>query len=506
MFLLIAHFGSLDFANVFGRVDAAPGLTGGFLTAICLLLFVGAAGKSAQIPLYVWLPDAMEGPTPVSALIHAATMVTAGVYMVARCHVLFDRSPFALAIVAIIGCATAFFAATIGMVQHDIKRVLAYSTVSQLGYMFLGCGVAAYSAGIFHLMTHAFFKALLFLAAGSVIHALSGEQDMRAMGGLRKRIPITFWTMTAGVFAIAGVPPLAGFFSKDEILYQAFLRGGALGYTLWFVGLVTAGLTSFYMFRLWFKTFFGAPRFDETSLAHGHGAHGGHDEDFAPVHAHRDTHAVLVEEPEHDKGQAAHPHGVHESPAVMWVPLAILAVLSFIGGWVGIPLAIGGHNEIEHFLGPVFNPAEHVAEHITSRGAEPVLALISVLAALIGFYFAYVLYYRKPGTAAALAQRFKPLYNLLDHKYWVDEIYGRLIVSPLLILSRVVLGGLVDGLVVQGTGATLAGSTRGLGWLARRMQSGNIRSYAGWLALGAAVVIAIVLFVVHPASANTLTR
>ena len=373
MFLLIAHFGNLDFANVFGQVDAAPGLTGGFLTAICLLLFVGAAGKSAQIPLYIWLPDAMEGPTPVSALIHAATMVTAGVYMVARCHVLFDRSPFALAVVAIIGCATAFFAATIGMVQHDIKRVLAYSTISQLGYMFLGCGVAAYEAGIFHLMTHAFFKALLFLAAGSVIHALSGEQDMRNMGGLRKRIPITFWTMTAGVFAIAGVPPLAGFFSKDEILYQTFLHGGALGYTLWFVGLITAGLTSFYMFRLWFKTFFGAPRFDEAALAHGHGAHADHDEDFAPVHAHRDTHAVLVEEPEHDKGQAAHPHGVHESPAVMWVPLAILAVLSLIGGWVGIPLVLGGHNEIEHFLGPVFNPAgaRRGAHDLTWRRACP---------------------------------------------------------------------------------------------------------------------------------------
>ena len=507
MFLLIAHFGNLDFANVFGQVNTLPsGLTGGFLTAICLLLFVGAAGKSAQIPLYIWLPDAMEGPTPVSALIHAATMVTAGVYMVARCHVLFDRSPFALDVVAIIGCATAFFAATIGMVQHDIKRVLAYSTISQLGYMFLGCGVAAYEAGIFHLMTHAFFKALLFLAAGSVIHALSGEQDMRNMGGLRKRIPITFWTMTAGVFAIAGVPPLAGFFSKDEILYQAFLHGGALGYTLWFVGLVTAGLTSFYMFRLWFKTFFGTSRFDEAALAHGHGAHGSHDEDFAPVHAHRDTHATMVAEPEHDSGQAAHPHGVHESPAVMWVPLAILAVLSAIGGWVGVPLVLGGHNEIEHFLGPVFNPTEHLAEHITSRGAEPVLALISIFAAFIGFYFAYVLYYRKPGTAAALAERFKPLYNLLDHKYWVDEIYGRLIVSPLLMLSRIVLGGLIDGLIVQGTGATLAGSTRGLGWLARRMQSGNIRSYAGWLALGAAVVIAIVLFVVHPAHATTVTR
>jgi len=507
MFLIIAHFGSLDFANVFGQANALPsGLTGGFLTAICLLLFVGAAGKSAQIPLYIWLPDAMEGPTPVSALIHAATMVTAGVYMVARCHPLFDRSPFALDVVAIIGCATAFFAATIGMVQHDIKRVLAYSTVSQLGYMFLGCGVAAYEAGIFHLMTHAFFKALLFLAAGSVIHALSGEQDMRNMGGLRKRIPITFYTMTAGVFAIAGVPPFAAFFSKDEILYQTFLRGGALGYTLWVFGLVTAGITSFYMFRLWYKTFFGPPRFDEAALAHGHGAHGDHEEDLAPVYAHRDSHAVMVEEPEHDKGQAAHPHGVHESPATMWIPLAILGVLSFIGGWVGVPLAFGGHNEFEHFLGPVFNPVEHAAGHIAARGPEYILALVSVLAAAIGWYAAHVLYYRKPGTAAALAERFKPLYNLLDHKYWVDEIYGRLIVSPLLMVSRIVLGGLVDGLIVQGTGATLAGSTRGLGWLARRMQSGNIRSYAGWLALGAAIVIAIVLFAVHPASANTLTR
>ena len=503
MFLLIAHFGSLDFAKVFGQVDAAPGLTGEFLTAICLLLFVGATGKSAQIPLYIWLPDAMEGPTPVSALIHAATMVTAGVYMVARCHVLFDRSPFALAVVAIIGCATAFFAATIGMVQHDIKRVLAYSTISQLGYMFLACGVAAYEAGIFHLMTHAFFKALLFLAAGSVIHAMGGEQDMRKMGGLRKRIPITFYTMSAAVFAITGVPPFAAFFSKDEILYQTFLRGGTLGYALWFVGLVTAGITSFYMFRLWYKTFFGEPRFDEAVLAHGHG---GHDEDLAPVHAHRGSHATMVAEPEHDSGQAAHSHGVHESPAVMWVPLAILAVLSLIGGWVGVPLAFGGHNEFEHFLGPVFNPAEHVAGHITARGPEFVLALTSLLAVAIGWYFAYVFYYRKPGTAAALAKRFKPLYNLLDHKYWVDEIYGRLIVSPLLGFSRVVLGGLVDGLIIQGTGATLGGSTRGLGWLTRRMQSGNIRSYAGWLALGAAAVIAIVLFVVHPASANSLTR
>ncbi len=513
MFLLIAHFGSLDFANVFGQVNALPqGVTGGFLTVICLLLFLGATGKSAQIPLYIWLPDAMEGPTPVSALIHAATMVTAGVYMVARCHVLFDRSPFTLSVVAIIGAATALLAATIGMVQHDIKRVLAYSTVSQLGYMFLGCGVAAYSAGIFHLMTHAFFKALLFLAAGSVIHALSGEQDMRVMGGLRKRIPITFWTMTAGVFAIAGIPPLSGFFSKDEILYRSFTfaPNPALGKILWFVGLVTAGLTSFYMFRLWFKTFFGAPRFDEAALAHGHGAHDTHDEDLASVHARHDTHATMVVEPEHDKGQAAHPHGVHESPAVMWIPLAMLAILSVIGGWVGIPAALHGGNHFEHFLDPVFAMTGHAENSLNadqvSHALELGLATLSVIVALLGLFVAYVLYYRKPGTAASLAQRFKPVYDLLDHKYWVDEIYGRVIVSPLLGLSRIVLGGLVDGLVVQGTGATLAGGTRGLGWLARRMQSGNIRSYAGWLAFGAAVVIAIVLFVVHPAHATPITR
>src|SRR3984957_2317190 len=285
MFLLVREFGSLDFSHIFQAISVNPEWHGGILTAIALLLVLGAVGKSAQIPLYVWLPDAMEGPTPVSALIHAATMVTAGVYMVARCHVLFDRSPYALAVVAIIGCATEFFAATVGMVQHDIKRVLAYSTISQLGYMFLGCGVAAYEAGIFHLMTHAFFKALLFLAAGSVIHALSGEQDMRNMGGLWRKIPITFWTMTAGVVAITGIPPFAGFFSKDEILFRAFTSDNPLGKLLWFVGLVTAGMTSFYMFRLWFKTFFGPEHFDEPSALEDHGA---------PVHALSGTHAVML--------------------------------------------------------------------------------------------------------------------------------------------------------------------------------------------------------------------
>jgi NADH-quinone oxidoreductase subunit L len=487
MFLLIAHFGSLDFNNVFAQISATP-LTGGLLTAIALLLVVGATGKSAQIPLYVWLPDAMEGPTPVSALIHAATMVTAGIYMVARCHVLFDKAPAALMVVAIIGAATALMAATIGMVQHDIKRVLAYSTVSQLGYMFLACGVGAYSAGIFHLMTHAFFKALLFLAAGSVIHAMNGEQDMRVMGGLRTKIPVTFWTMTMGVVAIAGIPPWAGFFSKDEILYQAFISDNPLAKLLWLVGLVTAGLTSFYMFRLWFKTFFGAPRFAE----HGHSPdlHAGH---VAAVHARHDTKLVLEAEPEHTHG-----HGVHESPWIMTLPLVILAILATIGGWVGVPLAFGGHNEFEHFLDPVFAaPGTAVAEHVATRGPEIGLAIVSVLTALLGLAVAYAFYYRKPGTAAALAEKLRPIYSLLDHKYWVDEIYGRTIVAPLLAFSRIVLGYIVDTGLVQGAGATLSGTTQASGWLVRRVQSGNIRSYAGWLALGAAAVIFVVLFGLH---------
>jgi len=472
MFLIIAHFGSLDFGAVFAGISASP-LTGGFLTAIALLLFVGATGKSAQLPLYIWLPDAMEGPTPVSALIHAATMVTAGVYMVARCHVLFDHSPFTLSVVAVIGAATAIFAATIGMVQHDIKRVLAYSTVSQLGYMFLGCGVAAYSAGIFHLMTHAFFKALLFLAAGSVIHVLSGEQDMRVMGGLRKRIPITFWTMTAGVFAIAGIPPLSGFFSKDEILYQAYISPNHFGKMLWAVGVITAGLTSFYMFRLWFRTFFGAPRFEQ------HDAHEGH----AAVHASKTSTLVEEAEPEHS-------HGVHESPLLMTAPLMILAVLAVVGGWVGVPAPIG-HNEFEHFLAPVLGSTAGMEGLVSLQVG---LAATSVVVVLDGFYAAWIFYCKRPGSAAVLAQKFKPLYSLLDHKYWVDEIYGVLIVAPLLAVSRVVLNGLVDTGIIQGAASGLAGTTRAGGWVVRRVQSGNIRSYAGWLALGAAGFIAIVLY------------
>src|ERR1700691_3758559 len=374
LFLLIKHFGSLNFDQVFQSVLPLSAETAGagLLTAIGILLMVGAAGKSAQIPLYIWLPDAMEGPTPVSALIHAATMVTAGVYMVSRSHVIFERAPMALMVVAIIGTLTAFFAATIGVAQTDIKKVLAYSTVSQLGYMFMACGVGAFSAGIFHLMTHAFFKGLLFLAAGSVIHAVGGEQDMRQMGGLRTKIPWTFWTMTAATLAISGIPGFAGFFSKDEILWRAYQAS----WIYWLIGVITALITSFYMFRLWFLTFFGEYRGAAESAP---GATHGHDEHSAHSH-----------------------NGIHESPKVMVIPLVILAVLSVIGGYVGVPGSLGGNNRFDKFLGPVFHgsapaDAQHAAmgekgaTENETEGPEPksegstelMFTGISVLAALL---------------------------------------------------------------------------------------------------------------------------
>jgi NADH-quinone oxidoreductase subunit L len=486
MFLLILHFGSLSFTQVFATIGQHPEWMGArFLTAIALLLVLGATGKSAQIPLYVWLPDAMEGPTPVSALIHAATMVTAGIYMVARCHVLFDHAPAALTVVACIGAATAIFAASIGMVQHDIKRVLAYSTISQLGYMFLACGVGAYAASIFHLLTHAFFKALLFLAAGSVIHALSGEQDMRKMGGLWKKIPVTFWTMTMGVVAIAGIPPLAGFFSKDEILYQAFISPNPVGKLLWLVGLVTAGMTSFYMFRLWFKTFFGESRFEQSGVLDSHGA---------AVHARSSTNLTM--EDEHDEGQAAHPHAVHESSWIMLFPLVVLAILSVIGGWVGVPAALGGHNEIERFLDPVFasGTAAAAVVHTSGHGLEFGLAVVSVLVAAAGFYVAFLFYWKKPGTAAELAARARPVYAVVANKYWVDEFYSNFLVIPLLMFTRGFLELIFDRGVVNGSGRAAGFATRIFGWLARKQISGNIRSYAGWLAIGAAAVLVAMVF------------
>ncbi|HUY81128.1 MAG TPA: NADH-quinone oxidoreductase subunit L [Acidobacteriaceae bacterium] len=456
LFLLIYHFGTLNFNTIFTQVTQHPEWQGGFLTAIALFLVLGATGKSAQIPLYIWLPDAMEGPTPVSALIHAATMVTAGVYMIARTHVIFDRSPLALTTVAIIGAATALMAATIGIVQTDIKRVLAYSTVSQLGYMFLACGVASYASGIFHLVTHAFFKGLLFLAAGSVIHALNGEQDMRAMGGLWKKLPITFWTMTSAVFAISGLPPFAGFFSKDEILYQTFLspHGGKL---LWFVGLVTAGLTSFYMFRLWYMTFFGESRTKDAENAE-HGGHG-------------------------------HGHGIHESPWVMLLPLVVLGVLSLIGGWLGIPEALGGHNAIGNFLDPLLGAGREGTTHLALT-----LAAVSTLTALAGWFAAHMMYYAKPELPEVLTGKIRGVYALVANKYWVDEIYGALLVTPLLIVSKYLLQGLLDTGVIGGVTYGGAYGAQGLGAIVQRVQSGNIRSYAGWLALGAAVLLIVTYF------------
>ena len=483
LFLLIQHFGSLTFTQVFDQVKPmSPETAGaGLLTAIGILFMVGACGKSAQIPLYVWLPDAMEGPTPVSALIHAATMVTAGVYMVSRSHVIFERAPSALTVVAVIGTLTAFFAATIGIAQTDIKKVLAYSTVSQLGYMFMACGVGAFSAGIFHLMTHAFFKGLLFLAAGSVIHAVGGEQDMRRMGGLRTNLPWTFWTMTAATLAIAGIPGLAGFFSKDEILWRAYQASWAY----WLVGVVTAFITSFYMFRLWFMTFFGEYRGEPA----GHGA------------------------PAHD-AHGGHGHGgVHESPKVMVIPLAILAVLSVIGGYVGVPGSLGGNNHFDHFLGPVFRstlPAENAqtqmgekgATEQTTEGTEPkesaskelMFTGISVAAAFLGLALAWLLYYRSPDLPHRIVQRIAGLYHVVCNKYYVDEIYAALIVKPLVNGSTSILWQGVDRKVIDDTVNNAADGARHVSDEVRHMQSGNLRSYAGWVAAGSAVLIAYMIW------------
>jgi NADH-quinone oxidoreductase subunit L len=484
MFLLIKTFGSLNYGDIFRGVSTWGVETAGagILTATCLLLMIGACGKSAQLPLYVWLPDAMEGPTPVSALIHAATMVTAGIYMVARSNPLFSRAPLALMVVAIIGCLTALFAATIGMVQTDIKRVLAYSTISQLGYMFMACGVAAYSAGIFHLMTHAFFKALLFLAAGSVIHALGGEQDMRRMGGLRTKIPVTFWVMTAATFAIAGFPPFAGFFSKDQILWKVWstsaLRpaaGPALNYTLWAIALFTAFLTAFYMFRLWFMTFFGDYR-GAKAEGREHTGHG---------HA----------EPEH--------HEPHESPWIMLAPLVVLAVLSVAGGWVGVPQAIGGSNHFDHFLAPVIQPAseampagEHAAEPQQQAAEEHgegnmeiILALASIGAATVGFLLALWLYWKRTDLPAKVTAWLGGVYETVRDKYYVDELYNFVFVRPLIALSSLVLWRGIDVGMIDGTINASAEGAQDASDALRRMQSGNIRSYAGWIATGAAAVL-----------------
>ena len=467
LFLIFAVFGSLNFDSVF--LHAAAGGGAWVITAITLLLFVGATGKSAQIPLYVWLPDAMAGPTPVSALIHAATMVTAGVYMVARCNVLFRLAPVSMAVVAVIGAATAIFAASIALTNTDIKRVLAYSTISQLGYMFLALGVGAFAAGIFHLMTHAFFKALLFLAAGSVMHALAGETDMRKMGSLRRHLPATYWTMLMGTLAIAGIPLFSGFFSKDEILWQSFISPQG-HFLLWLVGVLAAGMTAFYMFRLIFLTFFGESRM----------------------------------EPEVEKH-------VHESPRVMTVPLTILAVLSVIGGYIGLPHVFGG-SRFERFLEPVLGErgaqtahdaaeAAHGAEahaaetvHHGSAGLELTFMAISVIVALVGIWIAYMLYLKNPDAPGKLARKLRGLYKLSYNKYYMDEIYNATVVQPIkntsdFFLWRFFDVGIIDG-IVNGVAALMQYVSGKL----RRLQSGLVQNYAFFMLLGVVIILGYFIF------------
>jgi NADH-quinone oxidoreductase subunit L len=422
MFLIFRQFGSLDFSQVFTAASGMPKEASyGILTTICLLLLVGACGKSAQLPLYVWLPDAMAGPTPVSALIHAATMVTAGVYMIVRSHALFLNAPIAMDWVAGIGLATAFFAATIGLTQFDIKKVFAYSTVSQLGYMFLGAGVGAFSASIWHVMTHAFFKALLFLGAGAVIHGLHGEQDLRKMGGLYKHMKVTAITLLCASFAISGFPFTSGFFSKDAILSAAYARAP----WIYWVGVFTAGLTAFYVFRAWFMAFTGEYRGDK------------------------------------------HPH---ESPLIMTGPLMVLAALSLGGGFINIP----------RWLEPIFPE---------TGGENPVLVWTSASAGMLGILLAWIFYVRAPGLPQKFANALGGLYRLVLNKYKIDEVYDVLVVRPLVDGSRTVLWRGMDVEVIDGAVNGIGARARGMGAVMRLAQSGYIRSYAAWVVFGSVLLL-----------------
>lgn len=464
LFIIFYAFGTTDFAalkEIFanGGHEIPMGVSQSTLTAICLLLFVGCMGKSAQIPLYVWLPDAMAGPTPVSALIHAATMVTSGVYLISRLNFMYSLSPDALQVVAIIGALTAFFAATIAFVQTDIKKILAYSTVSQLGYMFLGCGVGAYSAGVFHVITHGFFKALMFLGAGSVIHGMHEEQNILKMGGLKSRMPQTFATFAVGWLAICGIPPFSGFFSKDEILWMSFSspHGSPV---LWGLGAATAVMTAFYMTRLFSLTFLGKPRFEElvSKDVHGHEAHGHHD-------AHSD----------HGHGGVA----VHESPFVMTVPLMILAVLSAVGGFMGVPHM----SWIEHWLAPVI-PA-HVPEagaHAASGSTEYMLMGLSVTGAAIGIFLALSLY-KNLAKAEARRKSWESFHRLLDNKWYIDEIYEAIFVRPILTLSQALWKGF-DVAVIDNIVLGFGRMSMWSGQVMRLMQTGSVQVYALLILLG----------------------
>ena len=481
--LIFVWFGSLEFTTVGEKVREGA-MSGAFhvsdpiFIVIALALFIGATGKSAQIPLYVWLPDAMEGPTPVSALIHAATMVTAGVYMVARSNFIYQMAPQAMTVVAIVGALTAFFAASIGLVQNDIKRVLAYSTVSQLGYMFLALGVGAFAAGVFHLMTHAFFKALLFLGSGSVIHAMHHEQDMRKMGALKNKIPITFWTMLIGTLAIAGTPGLAGFFSKDEILWKAFSsnQGHVL---LWFLGACVAGMTAFYMFRLIFMTFYGDSRVDPHTA-----------------------------------------HHIHESPSSMTIPLIVLAIGSIVVGYIGFPAWLGGGNAFEHFLEPVFEPLPipKAPELEYSHMAEAGMAVVSIAVALLGFGLAYFKYCRRSWEQQREVRQYGALYPVFLNKWYVDELYDALFVNrakgagvSLWKFDSKVVDGVVNGSawgtvesalgsswwdrwIVDGLVRFVGGFIKTVSWPIRLIQTGYVQNYALVMVLGILIFIGYVLW------------
>ena len=446
MFLIYLTFGSLNFSEVFPRAASfnVPVSTFNF---IALFLFIGAVGKSAQIPLFVWLPDAMAGPTPVSALIHAATMVTAGVYMVARCSIIFASAPAILTLIAIIGAFTAIFAASIALVQNDIKKILAYSTVSQLGYMFLAMGVGAFTSGIFHVMTHAFFKALLFLGAGSVIHSMHEVQDIQHYGGLKKYMPLTYFTFLIAVLAISGIPPLSGFFSKDDILWNSFANGH---FILWFIGTATALLTAFYMFRLYFLTFEGKERF----------------------------------------GSQKHPH---ESPGLMTIPLIVLAVLSAIGGFLGIPALFSGENgnQFERWLEPVFKTANTRLMIYSSHSVmeEIVLMFITVIGAVLAIWFARYVYLKNPRFALNVSTKFKGIYNLLLNKYWVDEFYDVAVVNPIARGSDRFLWKFTDVAVIDGIVNGTASLINLISGKIRKIQTGVAQLYAVVMMIG--IVIAL---------------
>ncbi|MBB6130218.1 NADH-quinone oxidoreductase subunit L [Mucilaginibacter lappiensis] len=449
IFLIIHIFGSIEFATIFPKAASLTVSQAVPLTAITLLLFVGAIGKSAQLPLFTWLPDAMAGPTPVSALIHAATMVTAGVYMIARSNIFYSLSPFTMEVVAIIGLATALFAALIALTQTDIKKVLAYSTVSQLGYMFLGLGVGAYTGAFFHVLTHAFFKALLFLGAGSVIHAMSGEQDMRKMGGLKGKIKITFATMLIGTIAISGIPPFSGFFSKDEILAHAYAHST----TFYVIGVFTAMLTSFYMFRMLYLTFYGKFR-------------GTHEQE----------------------------HHVHESPATITIPLIVLAILSMIGGMIGVPEVLGGHHELEHFLAPVFEKSNAIlGEHHLQASTEFILMGFSVGVALVALVYAWFKYAKNGSVPVADTEERPALTSISYNKFYIDELYDLIIRKPLDFLStffyNVVERLGIDGLV-NGLGKGTIETSKGL----RLLQTGNVGFYIFIMVLGIIAVLAYSIF------------